>query len=201
VSAWVLPNLSGRTFPLGRAVEFVTLSDTSLSRRVATLALQQYAVHTYNLAFSLLRDDVAVSEVRQLVGLFNAMNGRFDSFLYTDPVFNTVADEPFGVGDGVATNFQVIATLKNTGGTGGADIIQNFNGLPTFKDNGSAAGTTVLGPTGIVQFFTPPAAGHVLTWSGQFYQRCHFMNDTLSVYQTLKKWWVCDGLAFQSVLL
>lgn len=204
MSSNVLPVYAGLTFSKPRTTSYKTLSDSSLSLRVANLALQQYPIHSYDLNYEILHDDISPSEVKAIVGLFNACAGRFDSFLYTDPVFNTVTAERFGTGDGVSTNFQVIATFQNSGGPGGPDIVQNFNGLPSIFDNNSlvTVGTGyTLGPTGIVTFATPPTAGHALTWTGGFYQRCHFLNDTLEVQRFMNKWWQIDSLAFQSVLL
>lgn len=197
----MLPAFPGLVYPIGRATSYKTLTAGSLSNRVANLALQKYPVHTYNLSYEILRDDVSPSEFKALIGLFNACGGRFDSFLYSDPVFNTVTNEPFGVGDGTTTDFQIIATFQNSGGPGGPDIIQNFNGAPSFYDNGSTAGLSALGATGILTFSTPPANGHVLTWSGSFYQRCHFDQDTLQAQQFMKSWWLVDSLKFTSVLI
>lgn len=202
MSSLVLPSLQGLTWPIGRTTSFRTLTDVALSKRVATVGLQIYATYTYNLVYSLLRDDIATSDVKALVGLFNSCRGRFDSFLYTDPVWNTVAAEPFGFGDGTTTAFQIIATFKNTGGASAPDIVQNFNGVPTVFNNGvDAFGTYTLGPTGIVTFTTAPIAGHALTWTGSFYQRCHFLQDTFQVHQFMNKWWEATALGFKSVLL
>lgn len=200
MSSFILPSYKGLVFPIKRTTSYKTLSDTSVANQVANLALQQYPVHSYDLQYELLRDDVTPSEYRAIQGLFNACGGRFDSFLYSDPVFNTVIAEPIGVGDGTTTAFQVIAAFQNTGGPGGPDIIQNFNGAPSIFDNGSGA-SYALGPTGIVTFLSAPAVGHVLTWSGSFYQRCHFTVDTLDAQQFMKGWWQLDSLPFKSILL
>lgn len=201
MSGSVLPDFPGKMFPFQREVDYYTATDESANKRIATLALQQYPIYTYKISYELLLDTLTPSEIKLLVGFYNQMGGRFDSFLYTDPVFNTVIDEVFAVADGTSTNYQIIATLKaSPTGAGAPDIIQNFNGAPVIKDNGSTVSPT-LGPTGIVTFGTPPTSGHILTWSGQFYQRCHFLNDTLQVKQILYRWWSCDELAFQSVLL
>lgn len=201
MSSLVLPAYKGLIFPIKRTTSYKTLSDISVANQVANLALQQYPVHSYDLQYELLRDDVTPSEYRAIQGLFNACGGRFDSFLYLDPVFNAVTAEPIGTADGTALSFQIIATFQNTGGPGGPDIIQNFNGAPTIFDNGSVTGGYTLGPTGILTFGTPPAAGHKLTWSGSFYQRCHFTVDTLDAQQFMKGWWQLDSLPFKSVLL
>lgn len=201
MSSFVFPTLPGLTFPVTRSVTYKTLSDESDSRRVATNALQPYAIRQWTLPFSVLRDFVSPSEIKALVGLYNAVRGRFDSFLYLDPVFNSVTAEPFGTGDGTKTSFQIIATFKNSDGPGGPDIIQNFVALPSIFDNGSAVSPS-LGPTGIVTFVTPPAAGHTLTWSGQFYYRCHFLDDTLEFTNIMNLMWDAKkGISFRQSLL
>jgi hypothetical protein len=201
VSSNVFPSLSGLTWPFGHSVSYKSLSDESQSKRLATLALQTYPVHTWTLNYDILRDDVSPSDIRSIVGLFNACRGRYDSFLFTDPTFNSVSGQVFGVGDGNTKNFQVVANFQNAGGAGGPDIIQNFNGLPTIFDNGGTPGAYSIGPTGIIAFTTAPAAGHVLTWTGSFYYRCHFLNDTLQVQQFANQWWSTQNLQFRSVLL
>lgn len=201
MSSLILPSLPGLTFPIRRSTTYKTLSDLSLAKQSANLALQQYPVHQYDLQYELLRDDVTPSEYKAVVGLFNACYGRFDSFLYSDPVFNSVTAEQFAIGDGTTVAFQLTAAFKIASGPGGPDIIQNFNGLPTLFDNGGAAGSYVLGPTGIATFVTPPTTGHVLTWTGSFYQRCHFLDDVLDTQQFMNKWWTIPSLRFESVLL
>lgn len=201
MSSFVLPNFPGLMFPIGRSTTYKTLTDLSLAKQSANLALQQYPVHSYDLKYELLRDNVSPSEIKAIVGLFNYCRGRFDSFLYSDPVFNTVTAEQFGVGNGVTKDFQILATFKIAGGVGAPDIIQNFNGTPSFFDNGSPAGTATLGPTGILSFSSPPAGGHILTWTGGFYQRCHFLDDMLETQQFMNKLWQIDSLKFESILL
>lgn len=201
MSSFVLPSYKGLVYPIKRTTSYKTLSDASVANQVANLALQQYPMHSYDLQYELLHDDTTPSEYRAIQGVFNACGGRFDSFLYLDPVFNTVTSEPFGVGDGTTTAFPIIATFQNPGGPGGPDIIQNFNGAPSFFDNGSPAGASSLGPTGILTFSVAPAAGHVLTWTGSFYQRCHFTTDTLDAQQFMKGLWKLDSLPFQSTVL
>jgi hypothetical protein len=40
-----------------------------------------------------------------------------------------------------------------------------------------------------------------LTWTGSFYQRCHFTTDTLEAQQFMKGWWKLNSLPFSSVIL
>jgi hypothetical protein len=75
------------------------------------------------------------SELRAIDGLFEAMQGQFDTFLYQDPDFNTVTAEQFGTGDGATSAFQLTAKFQKTGGPGWPNIIQNFNGAPVIYRN------------------------------------------------------------------
>ena len=117
------------------------------------------------------------------------MRGQYDTFLFTDPDFNTITAGNaaqygvFGTGDGSTLTFQLVATLQNSGGPGGPELIQNLNGTPVLYDNGStiSAANYTIGATGIVTFGAghAPASGHTLTWSGSWYYRCRFMDDAI----------------------
>ena len=95
------------------------------------------------------------------------MRGRYDTFLHTDPDFNTisVAAAPvlgvFGTGTGSQLVFQLVATYQQSGGPGQAEIIQNLNGTPILYDNGTtiSAANYTIGATGIVTFGAGHAAG------------------------------------------
>lgn len=198
MSSLVFPALRGLTYPVVRRTTYKTLTDEAMSRRTATLALQQYALHEWELPYDYLPDP---NGIRQIVGLYNAVRGRWDDFLYTDPSFNTVTGMAFGTGDGQTTAFQIVATFTYQGGPGGPDIIQNFNGLPTIYDNGSLAGSYSLGPSGVVTFATAPVAGHALTWTGSFYYRCKFMDDQLDTHQFMNNFWEIKAVKFRSIVL
>lgn len=202
MSSNLFPTLPGLTFPVKREVTYKTVKDEALSGRMSAIPLQQYAVRQWTLPFSCLRDNLTPSELRTLHGFFNSVRGRWDSWLYLDPLYNTVTAEPFGIGDGTSTAFQLIATFKNPGGPGGPDIIQNFAGFPQIFDNGGNPGPYSLGPTGIINFTSPPIAGHPLTWSGQFYYRCHFLDDSMELSELMSRIWESKkGVSFRQRLL
>lgn len=195
------PVLRGLEFPVTRRVRWNSLAATALSSKMSTQALQQYALYEWEFTYDLLRDDQTPSDYKALTGFFNAHGGRFDSFLYTDPAFNTVTDEPMGTGDAVTQDFQIIANFHNAGGPGRADIIQNFNGLPTVKVAGVSTSHT-LGPSGIVHFPTPPANGAAITWTGAFFFRCRFLQDKLPLSEFMNNWWAAtEPVVIGSVLL
>ena len=65
---------------------------------------------------------------------------------------------------------------------GGIDLVQNFNGTPLIYIGGVASGPSnwSIDSNGIITFNSAPALGSVLTWSGSFYFRCRFDEDSLS---------------------
>lgn len=197
----VFPVLRGQSWPVVRHTLFKTLVDEALSRRVSTLALQQYPMYEWEVAFEWLADNATPSDIRSIVGLYNQCQGRADTFLYRDPIFNAVVAEPFGVGDGVTLDFQLVAKFANVGGAGASDIIQNFNGAPQIFDNGGLPNPHLLGPSGIVSFSPAPSPGHILTWTGAFYYRCRFSDDTLETSDFMANWWEVKSLKFRSILL
>lgn len=205
MSNLIFPNdIKGLTWAGERVPVWKTGYQESLSGKVSTLRYMQYPVYEWVLNYELLRHDLAPSELLKLSGLFNALAGRWDTFLYQDPLFNAVVDENFGTGTGALTTFTITAKHQNAGGPGASELIQNFNGAPVIKVNGVTQTTPAqytLGPTGIVTFVTPPANGLAITWSGSFYYRCRVQTDTLSFSEFMTTWWQLRSIRFRSVKL
>ena len=116
------------------------------------------------------------AELETLLGFYNAQVMSGMAFTYQDAEDNAAVNAPFGVGDGVATSFQLV---RGYGGfsepvyapTG--TLVINIAGVPT--------SAYTLGPTGIVTFAAAPAVGALLTWTGSFSWICRFDEDTLDV--------------------
>lgn len=204
MSNLIYPVLPGLMFDSIRTPLWSSNVQTALTRKKTAIGLQQYPQYRFTLQYEVLRHALTPSELLALAGLFNAVQAQADTFLYSDPVFNTVTGEPFGTGDGSTKNFQLIATWQNVGGPGSPDLIQNLNGAPVIKDNGvtKTAGTDyTLGPTGIIAFGTAPVAAHALTWTGSWYYRCRFPDDTMDFTQFQYKLWSTGQIAFESEAL
>lgn len=204
MSSFLFPyTLPGIRFDYLRSYVWRTGVQKALSGKQSTIAYQLYPLVRYEYEFEFLKDSNTPADISALVGLFNAVQGKFDTFLHTDPDFNTFAStnqQQFGIGDGLTTAFQLVGYYQNSGGPGGREIIQNLNGSGHFFDNGSPASVTV-GPTGIVTFSSAPTSGHLLTWYGSFYYRCRFDEDTYDFNKFMKNLWSVKKISFTSVLL
>jgi hypothetical protein len=143
--------------------------------------------------------DDPTSGVAQLVGLAFSCKGRAGTFLFTDPKDNAVTTFQFATGDGSSKVFQLTRPMDQNGEV---DIVQNLNGSPSIFNNGTLVTSGYsIDSKGVVTFSVAPALGHALTWTGSFYFRLRFKEDTL---QELKEFyndaWNAQ-LDFESVIL
>jgi uncharacterized protein (TIGR02217 family) len=210
LSSQLYPTLPGLQFNTIRSYQWNTQYKEALSGKQSTISYRQYPLVHFELDYEILRDLISPSEFKAIVGLHNQMRGRWDTFLFTDPDFNTITSGnasqygKFGTGDGSTLVFQLTASYQNSGGPGQAELIQNLNGTPVFYDNGStiSAANYSIGATGIVTFGAghAPASGHSLTWSGSFYYRCRFDEDAIDWKKYLTGRWQAT-VQFTSVKL
>lgn len=192
MSSFVFPVLKGLTYPFTRTPQWRTGVNESLSGKESRIAYRQYPRIMFSLEYSVLREQASTNELKQLVGLFNAVQGSFDTFLYNDPEFNSATLENFGTGNGTTTQFQLVARYQNAGGPGYAERVQNLSSTPSIFDNGvlqTVITHYTIGPTGNITFVTPPITGHALTWTGTFSYRCRFMDDTIEFVKMMSFLW------------
>lgn len=116
------------------------------------------------------------------------------------PAVNT--SQAIATGDGTTTAFSMIRSLVTAGAQ---DLIQNFVLPPAIYVNGvlKTVGTDYsIDQYGTITFVVAPPAAQTISWIGQFYFRCHFLEDK---WQDLEEdyfqIWKMDGMKFESVLL
>lgn len=107
----VFPTLPGLEWPVDRTPIFDTIVQQAVSGKETRIALQQYPRWRWELSFSVLRADSVNLEFQSLVGFFNARQGIFDSFLYTDANDYTVSAQNISTGTGALSNFQMIRSF------------------------------------------------------------------------------------------
>ena len=191
----VFPVLPGLKWNIKRTSIWKTLSEESVSGKEMSVALMTYPNRRYSLAYEVLRAG-SLGEVQTLEGFFNARQGRHDTFLYTDPDDKTVTDQAFGTGNGTTTAFPL---LRTRGGFN--EPVQSLNGAPTIKVAGVAKATPAdytISTLGVVNFAAAPANGAALTWTGNYYWRCKFLQDITEFDQFLKDLWQLQRLEFRT---
>lgn len=205
MTSLVFPSLPGLSWNRGRSYVWKSTVIEAMSGKESRIGHALYPRVKFSLSYEYLSDRPgATSDLKAIAGLFNACRGEYDTFLYSDPEFNSVTAEPFGTGDGTTTSFQLVAKYQNSGGPGVAELIQNLNGAPQIYDLGSlrTVGTHyTLGATGIITFVTPPVGGHALTWTGGFYYRARFLAGQMDLTQFMSHMWQSKAVDFLSVKL
>lgn len=119
-------------YPLKKTPMFQTLTQAPVNlRNELRISLTPYPVWLMEYNFGYLKGQTNIpnsaqnSALAYILGHFGASLGTFDDWLLVDPFDSTVATEPFGIGDGATTQFQLIRSVNNGAGYSMADIIQN----------------------------------------------------------------------------
>jgi uncharacterized protein (TIGR02217 family) len=185
VSNAVFPALPGLTWDVKKTPRFSTLVQTAASGREVRAALWTLPLYEWTLAFDVLRDG-SLGEIRTLMGFFLQRQGGFDSFLYSDPTDNAVANQQIGTGDGSTTAFQLVRSYG-----GFAEPILDLNGTPTLLLNGAVQNPSnyAVSATGLVTFTAAPAAGAVIGASFAYYFRVRFKEDMAEFGNFLQNLW------------
>lgn len=193
----VFPSLIGLEWPVQKTPTFNTIEHKTVSGMRKALSMQPYPIWTFELSFSYLADTgLATDDYHLLQGFFLDRYGKWDDFLFYDKYDNAVTAEVFGVGDGVAKQFQLVRAFRDF-----IEPILGVLGAPSIYINGvlQSSGYTIS-TTGLVTFTAAPAAAAVITWTGQFYYRCHFTEDANQCSYVMDKWVEAKKVTFESVL-
>lgn len=215
MSNLVFPLLPGVSIERSRTPIWDSTVQKTAAGRLLGLTCQTYPRWKYKLSFEFLRSG-AYQELEAIVGLFNQMRGRADTFLFYDEDDNTTVSQQIGVGDGATTSFQL---LRNLGGfvepvdeaqtiasltVGGATMNASLDecaaeslSLDFTSDSYSVwANDYAYVGGGRVLFNTPPAAGQAIAWSGTYYHRCRFDSDEIGFDRFLWKLWKAKTVEF-----
>jgi hypothetical protein len=194
VSNSIFPTLPGLQFPVRRsAVWRSTKRRTTASGRRFAVTNETYPIWRYTLSFEFLRRDATFSEYDSLVAFFNQHRGGWDTFLYLDPDDNAVTNTQFGIGDGATRQFAATRSIGGIAEPVGSVVITQVtvNGTPTTS--------YVVDDGRIINFNAAPAASAVLRWTGSYYQRCAFVDDSMDLEKFMAGLWSADGVTFETV--
>ena len=187
----IFPTLAGLQWDVAKIPEFRNKKHQAVSGRESSLKYMLYPMYAFNMSYSVLRQTTGFDELKTLMGLFLAMNGNHDSFLFTDTDDYSVTDQPFGVRTTGVTLFQLVRTF-GAGGFTFAEPVQNVNVLTNIKANGvtlTNPADYTISSTGMVNLTVAGTPGHVLTWTGTYYFRVRFRESTAEFNQFMKNLW------------
>lgn len=206
MSQAVFPVLPGLKWDIKKTPTWNTSVQQSVGGKELRASFFQQPIWHWVLAFEFLRTYTppggsAYTEFQTLAGFFNARQGSYDSFLYTDPYDSVIPDVTpymaFGTGNGSRTAFQLTRSLG-----GVAENVYDLNGTPKiYVDNVLKAtpGDYTISASGLVTFVSPPANTKVVAWSGAYYWRVRFAQDAAEFNQFAATFWDLQQLEFVSV--
>ena len=113
--------------------------------------------------------------------------------LYTDSDDCAVTGQSFGIGDGSTKTFGLVRSYG-----GFVEPIGAVNGTPTIYINGSSTSAYTI-TNNVLTFTSAPSSGSVLTWTGNFYYKCRFMQDSMEFNQFLHQLWEAKKVEFVSI--
>lgn len=190
MTAAIFPSMPGLKWGSVKTPMWSTGIQKAASGRELRASFYSYPRYKLSLSYEVLRSN-ALAELQNMVGFFNARRGSFESFLYLDPEDNAVVNQGFGVGVAGQTQFQLV---RSYGGyvepvLAPQLVVHGMTG-PSIMVNGvvQTTGYTV-GEDGLVTFSSAPAAGALLSWSGIYYWRCRFLQDSADFERFLYQLW------------
>lgn len=193
----ILPSFPGLTWNVVRKPQWSTVTKTSVSGREFRAAQYSYPIWRYKLTYEVLRSTSALPEMQQLAAFFNARGGSADTWLYSDPDDNAVTSQGFGTADGTTKSFQLVRSFG-----GFTEPVFDVAGTPSVYVSGTLKATPAdysINSAGLVTFVNAPARNAPLTWTGAFYWRCRFLQDTLEFNQFMRQFWDLKTLEFTTV--
>ena len=199
MSQAIFPAMPGLKWGTVKTPMWSTKIQRAASGRELRAAYYSAPLYKVSLSYEVLRSG-ALAELETMVGFFNARQGSFDSFLYKDPEDNAVLNQQFGVIVAGQTQYQLV---RSYGGYAEPVLAPQLTGTGavTIAVNGvtQTLGTHyTLGVDGMVTFLVPLTAGHALTWSGSFYYRVRFLQDSADFENFLYKLWALKKIELQT---
>ena len=192
MSTNIFPDLPGLSWSRKKTPIWSTKVQTSASGKELRTSYFSFPKYQFSLSYEVLRE-TGQAELQALIGLFNKCRGSFDTFLYTDPDDCTVSNQVIGKGDGTTKIFGLVRTYS-----GFTEPIGAINGTPTvYLNDAPATGYTISG--NVITFAIAPSSGTVISWSGNYYFNCRFIQDSMEFNQFLSKLWEAKKVEFVSV--
>lgn len=206
MSSAIFPSLPGLAWGIVKRPIWNTRIQESAGGYETRISFTSLPRWRWSLPFQFMRQAASYAEFQSLADFFNSRQGRYDSFLYSDPSDNAIAAADrltlgnFGTGDGSTVAFQLGRQLASGGLF---EPIYNVNGTPAiYKDNAlqSTPANYTVSASGLVTFTSAPANGVNVNWYGGYYWRCRFDDDAADFTEFLDAYWSLSALAFKSIL-
>jgi hypothetical protein len=193
--------------------EFSTTVQTAVSAAEVRITNWQNPIWHWELTYEVIRDQagqispgLAQTDLRTLMGFYMARQGKFDSFLYSDPNDNTVTPDAQTLPVVVSGGFSYTPIQRLMGDADGFyEDITDLDGPLSLYDNGvlmnNPTDYTVLGPgvaldgyafQGLVAKWAAAPTGPI-TAAFSFFFRARFDVDRIAFEEFVDSLWTLGG--------
>lgn len=202
----IYPTLPGLGYSVIRRPQTYTANARSGSGWQVRVAYASTPTWEWDLTYELLSDQAGSTDLRNLLGIFLAMDGDLTPFLFLDPDDNSVTGMYTGTGDGSTTIFQLqrgygAGTFIGTEPIGylntGATFNVYLNGVLQSNTTYSTATTTPVNQQ--LVFNTAPGAGVIVTVDMSYYFYAHFKDNTNDFEKFMNQLWTMKKITLESL--
>lgn len=186
----VFPTLPGLSWSVFKEPRLNSKVQTAADLSELRLQLASTPVYKVRLTYDVLRDTALHDELRTLGGFFLARGGKYDSWLFSDPSDSNVSQQVFGYGDGVTANFSLIRSFGEFN-----ERVSNVNAITSVRVANTPTSSYTVS-AGVVTFDSPPESAAVLDWTGSYYYRCRFAQDSQEFENFMRRLWAAQSVEF-----
>lgn len=190
------PVLPGLVYPVKRTPTVLTARNEAVSGKRTVLPQRSTPRHVWELGVEFMRSKAwqtgAITEFETFIGFVMSCLTAGSCFSYLDAEDQVAANQPFGQGDGITTQFQLVRSL------GGFAEPVYLPTITTIKVAGTPTAAYTLGATGIVTFTVAPVLGASLVWNGIFAWLCRFDDDAMETNRFMSGLYEAKSIAFSS---
>lgn len=188
----ILPTYPGLAWSVMKVPMWSTKIQKSVNGRELRAAYYQNPIWKFTMSFDVLRAKAALHELQDLMAFYNLRMGSFDSFLYKDLSDFTATAQQIGTGNGTNKKFRLLHSIGSW-----VEPIGYTDNITQVKVNGVV--TTAYSADGeSITLTSAPGSGAAVTWSGTFYYRVRFNNDSADFDNFMKDLWTLKKLELVS---
>ncbi len=194
----IFPTLPGLEWSVNRRPTFTSLVRKDDSLREVAIPVQTRCLYEFDLSYSFLRNRNGATDLQQLLGLFLAMRGNYDTFLFQDPDDFTVVNGQLGTGNGSNRVF----ILARATGPSYFEAVGQLNTLTNVRWNGmvQSPATYAYSAPNVITFNTAPGNGVVVTATFTFWYVCRFLDELQQYDQFMFNLFSLRSCKFKSVV-